>query len=128
MFSRNWPLRRFSCLRFSPKSGRVFGPQQTNFILPSLRDDETRRRLAELRTPADPAEGLRPLGFRTGACWGINYQPGNLAIYHSVDDLPLELLEVVHLVRVGSDRFLKTLAHLMTFDPARWAGTRNHLA
>ncbi|CAL1140140.1 unnamed protein product [Cladocopium goreaui] len=80
---------------FSPKSGRVFGPRQTNFILPSLRNDETRRRLQEPYNLHDPDEGFRPVGFRTGACWGITYQQGNLAIYHSVDDLPLELLEVV---------------------------------
>ena len=108
--SRIWPLCRFSCLRFSPKSGRVFGPRQTNFILPSLRNDETRRRLQEPYNLHDPDEGFRPVGFRTGACWGITYQQGNLAIYHSVDDLPLELLEVVHLGCMGSDRFVKTLA------------------
>eukprot|EP00435_Cladocopium_sp_Y103_P057914 s1995_g20.t1 len=69
---------------FSPKSGRVFGPGQTNFILPSLRDAE------------DPRwRSIGYHGFRTGACWGITYQQGSLAIYHAVDDLPMELLEVV---------------------------------
>lgn len=60
-FSRIWPLCRFSCLRFSPKSGRVFGPRQTNFILPSLRNDETRRRLQEPYNLHDPDEGVRPV-------------------------------------------------------------------
>ena len=74
-FSRIWPLCRFSCLRFSPKSGRVFGPRQTNFILPSLRNDD-KTAFARAVQPARPRWGVSTCRIQNWSMLGHHLPAG----------------------------------------------------
>ena len=78
---------------FSPKSGRILAPGQTNFILPALRKEPVQG-----RPPMRNSKGLNSKkGLESGCRWGFAYGRGQVRIYFSAPSGPLELLNVVKL-------------------------------